>query len=176
MSWKPAMKSHKTRLFLITTASVGVILALLFFSIVLGVRNQVLKHKEFEMRLAVRTARRGANGSLLIETFRRNYPGYSVAVFDNAGRFLRGDGPLRLSKVDGFVERTDYVLLGIDGGAEKIVVGSGWTAPEQGLDTLGMILAVLWLPLTLLVGAATWLGAQSVFRPLERMSHQAAAI
>lgn len=170
------MKSHKTRLFLITTAWVGLILALLFLAIVAGVRGQVLAHKEFEMRLAVRTARLDDNGRIRIDVFRRSYPGYSIGMFDLSGKLLSSSGPLKLSFVEGFVVRDEYVELGVQRGDEQVVVGSGWTAPEQGLDALGAILAALWLPLTLLVGGATWLGAQSVFRPLERMSHQAAAI
>src|SRR5688572_23936138 len=176
MSWRRGKTSHKTRLFLITTGSVGLVLAIVFIGIVLGVRQKVVAHKEAEMRLAVRTSIAAHGGKLDLVEFRSLYPGYSVAVFDASGKKVVWGGPIQISPVLGFQDMGSHVFLGERVGDEHVVVGSGWTSAEQGLDTLAAILGGLWLPITLLVGAATWLGAQSVFRPLERLSHQAAAI
>jgi two-component system OmpR family sensor kinase len=168
--------SHKTRLFLISAVSAGSVLAIVFLFIVLGVRQKVLAHKESEIRLALRTDASIKNGQFSIEGFREAYPGYSAAIFDANDHLLTASGPSPLRPAQGFQQFGDYALLGDTIGGQHIVVSSGWTPAEHGLDDLAAILAWLWLPLTLLVGTATWIGAQSVFRPLERLTLQAAAI
>jgi signal transduction histidine kinase len=168
--------SHKTRLFLITSAAVAVILALLFAGIVFAVQRQVVAHKESEMRLAFQTSLGGDLSTFPLAQFRQNYPGYSVSIYDRSGSLLRHSGPLEAPSFSGFRLGDEVVYLGQDLDSIRVVIASGWTSAEQGLDALASILAGLWLPLSLLVGAATWLGAHSVFRPLERMSIQAAAI
>lgn len=170
------MRSHKTRLFLVSTLTVGMVLAIVFTAIVIGVRHKVVVHKESEMLLALTTGAAVKDGRFVLDRFREAFPSYSASVYDQSGKLLQSSGPLKTELMQGFEEHGSFVTVGTKIGEQLVVSSSEWTPVEHGLDDLAFILASLWLPLTLLVGVATWLGAQSVFRHLEKLRLQAAEI
>lgn len=140
-------------------------LAALFTAIVLTVRANAYRERREELSAALAAASEGEDARFDVAEFREAHPEIAVRVGDRFGpsppRFLT-DGN-RLTLVAGY--RVQTLALSVD-----------LRGTERRVAEIATILALLLLPLALLVGAATWLAARSVFRPLGRLSAQALAM
>jgi two-component system heavy metal sensor histidine kinase CusS len=60
-------------------------------------------------------------------------------------------------------------MFGIPVGANVVVGVSSWAETEAGLKQLSLVLAALWLPLTLLTAGVSWYGGGLVLRPVKEL-------
>jgi len=169
------LRSHRFRLTLSAAAATGVLLAGVFVAIVLAARESSISQKREELQSAL-NALTGDAELLEVDEFRESHPEMSMAVFDASGRPLQTLGRLSLSPTFGFKGTPTVISVGRERGSTLVVVGADWGEIDRGLRRLAVFLGLLWLPLTCLCGAVTWAASRAVFRPLERLSIQAAAM
>ena len=168
--------NHRTRLALVSAATTGAVLLALFAAVVLFARRDVLADKRSELGAVMQSFMPPGDPSFDLEEFHSAHPELSAAVYDMAGRRVGAAGRVPPARALGFQERDDRLLLGRPFRGQDVVVSLDLRETERGVKVLTMALAAAWFPLTLLVGAIAWASAQSVFRPLERLSAQALAM
>ena len=131
------------------------------------------------MKQGLATAMRSLNGDkshLEVEEFEESHPELGFAVFEVTGKLKDQHGSFHLTSHVGFDHDEDTYSYGVRRNDEVVVVGGDWRSVKLGVKQLAGVLAILWLPLTVLVGLVTWLAARSVFEPLSRLTEQASAI
>lgn len=106
-----------------------------------------------------------------VDEFDQAHPELSVAVFEASKP--KSVGAFNLRPVVGFLKGKNRLIYGKKFRDETIVVAADWRETEAQLKVLAFVLAGLWLPLTLVIGVATWIAARIVFRPLHRLTAQA---
>lgn len=172
-------KSHKARLAAISTAVVAALLAAVFLAVVTLARRTTFREERDKMREAFQAVARLELPQFSMASLAEAGPGLSARVYDRQGRLIAFRGPMPAlpdAPFVGFVERPGWLILVEHAGEERVALAESTADVEAGLSELTLVLAALWLPLSLLVGGATWLAAQSVFRPLTRLADGAAAI
>ena len=170
------LSSHKARIAFAATASSALVLAGLFAAIVLVARRVAVGQWHSSMRLALSAVSREPDAHFDMVEFRESHPELSISIYDLQGTLLQYQGPVLSPFVKGLQILGHRIHYGIQAKGELLVAGAGWRTTEDGLERLAVVLAVLWLPLSLLVGASTWLAAKSIFDPLVRLNQQAATI
>ena len=128
------------------------------------------------MHLALSAISREPDAHFDMVEFRESHPELSISIYDLRGNLLRYQGPVLSPMVMGFQILDHRIHYGIESKGEYLVAGASWRTTEDGLERLAVVLSLLWLPLSLLVGASTWLAAKSIFDPLVRLNQQAATI
>ncbi|HLK14920.1 MAG TPA: HAMP domain-containing sensor histidine kinase [Fimbriimonadaceae bacterium] len=169
------LRTHRGRLTLAAATASGVLLAVVFVGIVLGARAAALSQRQAELQSAL-NALAGDPDRFEVDEFRESHPEMSMRAFDASGRTVAAIGGLPLRPKTGFIREDFVISIGQPRGNTLVVVGANWLETERGLTRLGLVLGLLWLPLTFLCGAVTWLTARAAFRPLDRLSAQAEAI
>jgi signal transduction histidine kinase len=167
--------NHKLRLALVSSATALVVLAVVFASAIALVRRSAISEEREELS-AVAASVADDREPIDPAEFRESHPDMVVTVFDKTGRGTITSTASKLPPQPGFHEVGDFLVFGVQSGPNLIIVANDWTETRRGIDQLALVLWVLLLPLTLLVGAATWLAAHAVFKPLERLNRQAAEI
>jgi two-component system, OmpR family, sensor kinase len=151
-------------------------LACLFAAIVFVARRVALGQWHSTMRSALEGIAHERGKHFDLVEFREAHPELSISVYDLQGSLIRYQGPVLSPLVEGFQVSNHRMHYGQLIKSEWIIVGGSWRSTEEGLERLTIVLAILWLPLSLLVGATTWLAAKSIFDPLVRLNQQATAI
>ena len=169
------MRTHRSRLALASASATGILLAIVFISVVVAARDSAVAQRRSELEGAL-NALAGDPDRLEVDEFRESHPEMSMAVFDDSGHVVATLGHVPLTARVGFHKTEASLTLGRRRGTTFVVVGADWRAAEHGLQRLSLYLGLLWLPLTCLCGGVTWLSARAVFRPLDRLSSQADAI
>jgi two-component system, OmpR family, sensor kinase len=175
---RPVSTSHKNRLAVVSSLTSSVILAAVFLGVILFAHRQALSRKSRELALSVAISNE-YDPVFDVKEYREAYSEFSVSVFDASGKLLVQSGPIvgDPALIKGKSRRLgDSLMYGTVFRGEKIVVSASLRDLDHSLHQLEVILLALWIPLSLLVGIATWIAAQSVFRPLERLNQQAAEI
>lgn len=168
--------SHRLRLTMAAMAATGIVLAGLFIATIFFARRDVLGDKRVELAAVMRSLTPSSDPHFDLAEFEETHPEMSAAVFDSSGRLLTKSGRLPPHHGQGFSVRENRLELGTIFKGEDVVLSLDLLDSKKGVDRLAATLAGIWLPLTLLVGGATWAAAQSVFRPLDRLSAQALAM
>lgn len=175
---RPVSTSHKNRLAVVSSLTSAVILAAVFLGVIVFAHRQAMSRKTRELALSVAISNE-YDPVFDVKEYREAYSEFSVSVFDFAGKRLVQSGPITGDSAlkKGQSRRLgDALMYGTVFRGQKIVVSTSLRDLDHSLRQLEVILLVLWIPLSLLVGIATWIAAQSVFRPLERLNQQAAKI
>ena len=167
---------HRLRLALASAGTTGALLSLLFAGIVLFARDDALRDKRTELDAVLRSFTPPSDAEFDLEEFHSAHPELSASVFDVTGRRLGATGRVPPKRVQGFEERRGALLLGRRFRGKDVVLSLDYHQTQRGIATLEMVLAALWVALTLLVSGIAWASAQAVFRPLERLSAQALAM
>ena len=168
--------THRSRLALVSAATTGALLSLLFAAIVLFARGDAVRDKRTELDAVLRSFTPPTDDAFDLQEFHGAHPEMSASVFDPSGRRLGGVGRTPPRRVRGFVAEAHTLLLGTEFRGQDVVISLDYGETQRGLATLEGVLAALWVALTLLVGASAWASAQAVFRPLEKLSAQALAM
>ena len=168
--------THRTRLALVSAATTGALLSVLFAAIVLFAREDALHDKRTELDAVLRSFTPPTDEAFDLQEFHGAHPEMSASVFDSSGRKLGGVGRNPPRRVRDFVAETNTLLLGTGFRGQDVVISLEYGETRRGLATLEGVLAALWIALTFLVGAIAWASAQAVFRPLEKLSAQALAM
>lgn len=169
-------KSHKTQLSLTSGLVAGVLLAVLFAVAWLIARQNVLYEKEVVLESTLKLLGQQTDTAIDVDEARGSYPMVSISVYGPSGNLSRHEGTLTLPRSIGVSTVGDVVMSGRRIRSQTVVVGMTWDDGQRFMNQLAVFLAMLWLPLTVLIGAVTWLTARSVFRPLDKMADQAASI
>jgi len=169
-------KSHKARLALVASGTSALVLAFLFAAIVLVAREVALRRWQSDMRTALHAIAIEPDAHFDTTEFREAHPDLSITIYDRKENLIRFAGPILSPAVDGFKKIDDQLHLGQLVKGERIVAGANWHQTEEGLRRLALVLTILWAPLALLVGGATWYTANAIFDPLIRLSAQAQTI
>lgn len=172
-------KSHKLRLAAVSTTFVAILLGMLFALTVVLSRRAAITDERREIRQAFETVSKLDPPSFSMESLAEARPGLSARAYADDGRVLafRGPMPARAERpFVGYAESEGWLLWSGRFKNERVVLAQSLERVESGTRELATALALLWLPLALLVGGATWLAALSVFRPLTRLAGEAAAI
>ncbi len=134
-----------------------------------------MSQKRSELAAAFRSASGDPVSRFDASEFHEDHPRMAATVFDKSGKVVASTGPVASDELGFRIEgATAYYGGTLVGG--RLVLSTNWADTEQGLQRLELVLWSIWLPLSFLVGASTWLAALSVFRPLQRLSDQAAEI
>lgn len=172
-------RSHKARLALVATAVAALVMAAAFLGVSALVRRGRMREERDEIAQAFRTVSGLPPPRFSMLELGEAGPALRARVFDGSGRLVatRGRMPDPPSTLrEGFAARGRWLFFAARSRGERVVIARDLEEMERGQRELATILAALWPPLSLLVGIATWLAAQSVFRPLGRLAHAAAEI
>ena len=168
--------SHRLRLALVSTLVTGVLLGALFGVIVHFARGSALSGKQAELSSALASFTPPEDEHFDLGEFRDAHPELSASVFDLTGRRVASVGRHPPRHVRGFAIDRGWLDVGARFKGQDVAIALDLSETQQGLHELATVLGAIWIPLTLLVGGVTWAAAQSVFRPLERLSAQALAM
>ncbi len=168
--------SHRARLTLVSALATGSLLAVLFIVIYLAARENALGLHRAELTSAVGAFTSAEDHRFDFGEFHEAHPDLGVVIYNSDGGLAKAAGAFHPLLTRGFARQGRYLVEGIEFKGQFVCVASDLTITNQSLAQLKTILATIWLPLTLLVAAVTWLAAQAVFRPLRRLSAQAVSL
>ena len=154
-------------------------MGLVFAVVVLLVGRAAMREERDEIAQAFRTVAGLRKARFSMKELGEAGPALRARVTDREGHRIasRGRMPDPPDDLDrGFATRGRWLFFAGRYGTERVVVARDLSEVERGQTELGEILAALWLPLSLLVGGATWIAALSVFRPLDRLAEAVACI
>ena len=172
--------SHRARLTLATSLAAGLLLACVLF-------GWYWYSSSTEFDTAQKTLKAGLAQLVLdlqvpphmpdIQEVHAGYPNVTFAYFKGTDMVDQA-GALPVYPEEGFARRdeVDRVLL-TDGHLEKNILLTAtldWSSNERALRRLATIFIVLWLIMVGLVAAVSWIAADATFKPLHRLTRQAA--
>lgn len=161
--------NHRARLSTLLTVTVSAALGSVFVAVVFLVREQALNRRFAELEGSVKRISREWTSPDSLREVQDDFPGVDVAVYTNDGRLLATTTKKPLQLVRGRVKTGDVLTYGLPDG-QNVFVGMGsWVETEAGLRQLALVLAALWLPLTLLTAAVSWYGGGLVLRPVTEL-------
>lgn len=152
----------------------GALLFVLFAGIVVVAQQTLLSNRRAELATALNTFTLDPTESFDLREFKEAYPELSCAIFEKGGRKVGSIGSLRLPPTIGVGDKTGFMTYGKEFQGRWIVAGTRLKDIRRSTRLLTLVLGGLLPLLTLLVGFSTWLTARAVFRPLERLTSQAA--
>lgn len=167
--------THRFRLALSAAAVSVVVLGIVFCGVILAARQAALSTRRAELVGALR-ALTGDQQGLELAEFEESHPDMSMVEFDAHGGIVASVGHLALPAEPTFTHSKGLVSVGAHRGRTLVVVGADWHETEDGLKRLAVILGLLCFPLALIGGVVSWLVAGAVFRPMQRLTEQAAVI
>jgi signal transduction histidine kinase len=159
---------------LVSAATLGALLFVLFAGIVAVAQETLLSNRRAELATALNTFTLDPTESFDLREFKEAYPELSCAIFEKDGHKVGSIGSLRLPATIGIGDNDGFMTYGKEFQGHWIVVGTRLRDIRRSIRLLTLVLGGLLPLLTLLVGFSTWLTARAVFRPLERITSQAA--
>jgi len=151
----------------------GAVLAILFVTLLSLARDSLYAQKKAGLESALRSFTPEEDPRFDKEEFHEAYPELSATVYGDGNRVVSSVGLLPLRCVEGEARHREVLQLGRFFKGQRVVIGLDLTETDRALGQLQGILALIWFPIVMLVGGATWFAAVSVFRPLKRLSAQA---
>ncbi len=161
--------NHRLRLTTLLTATVSVALAAVFLLVVLFVREQAQGRRFDELERSVTRISKEWESPDSLREVNEDFPGVEVAVYTKTGALISSTTKKTPPLVKGRSRSADVLVYGIPLGTNVFVGVSSWTETEAGLEQLSLVLAALWLPLTLLTAAVSWYGGGLVLRPVREL-------
>jgi signal transduction histidine kinase len=151
------------------TATVSVALAVVFLLVILIVREQAQGRRFAELENSITRISNEWNSSDSLREVNEDFPGVEVAVYGKDGGLISSTTKNAPPLVQGRIKRGNLLMFGIPVGANVVVGVSSWAETEAGLKQLSLVLAALWLPLTLLTAGVSWYGGGLVLRPVKEL-------
>ena len=164
LSW-----NFRLKLITLVTLTVSIALAVVFLLIVSMVREQAVNRRFVELENGVkRISADWAPPESLAEAS-EDFPGLSFAAFGKDGAPFLGSAKRLTSVPAGRSRRGDEIRLGVQVGPIYFVGKGSLLETEAGIAQLALVLAGLWLPLTVLTAAVSWYGGGLVLRPVREL-------
>jgi len=151
------------------TATVSVALALVFVLVLCFVSDQALTRRYSELRNCVNRVAHEYTGQASLDEEQEDYPGIELFVFSPDGTRVASTSKYAPSMSIGAHQIGDQLTFGSSSGSKTFVAMSSWVETKQGLQQITVVLALLWLPLTLLTAGAAWYGGGLVLRPVTEL-------
>ncbi len=158
---------------------VAVLLAIVFAIVVTASRRASIREEREEMEVTFRAIARLPYPRFSVKELSESGTNIEARVFAADGHLVDFRGRMPVPPADlreGFALRAHWLFFAGPSGNDRVVLAQNLHEIEEGVRGLTKTLFELWIPLVVLVGGATWLGAQSVFRPLTRLADGAKAI
>lgn len=102
-----------------------------------------------------------------------NFPSLSVSVYNSEGRLVASNRRTPLPNTAGKSNLGDQLAVSLHGGADTVVIGTSIAETENGLRQLGLVLAFLWVPLSILTAAIGWFSGGLVLKPVTELVESA---
>ncbi len=169
MFWRLRRMSHRAKLTIALTLFVSAALALVFLTVTLFVRQQSLSRRFAELRGSVSRIAKEWSGPDVIAEEKEDYPGIEFSVYDASGKLLVTSTKTAIPLMYGDRKDGSRILASQSANSVVVVGSASWAETESGLRQLAGVLALLWLPLTLLTAAAAWYGGGIVLRPVTEL-------
>ena len=173
--------NHQTRLTLVTTGVAAAILALVFMGMVGLSERWELRSDRHMLDSAISEVRGSIHTGKALDTqqFFAEYPSVSFTIFDAAGKATDRVGRLPVSPLTEFKLYSNpgnlFAAEGMNVEGKLIVAGMDWKLTEARLHRFSLILLFLWFFMVALVGVVSHYAAVATFRPLFRLTEQAAS-
>ncbi|MBS1725628.1 MAG: HAMP domain-containing protein [Armatimonadetes bacterium] len=161
--------SHRLRLTGMLTVSVSITLGLVFLAVFAIVRSQTMERRLTELSKSVERVAHEWNGPASLSEEKEDFPGSDFTVFARDGAVLASTSVKPLLLVHGSQKIRHQLYAGIDYKDVTVVGSLSWLETEAGLKQLALVLAGLWLPITILAGAVAWYGGGLVLRPVTEL-------
>jgi len=168
--------SHRVRLAVVAATVTGLVLLVLFVSLVAVAKDNLYAQKRIALASAMQSFTPDEDPQFDLGEFHEAYPEFSASVYDENGKLLTSVGHLHPTPSVGWASFGKSLQMGTVFKGQLISVALDLSDTDRGIDQLRTILFAIWFPIVLLVGGATWAVAVLVFRPLERLSAQALAM
>ena len=176
MSLPKFPRSHKARLTLVTTLTVSIGLAVVFGIVLVVIRSQALNRRYHEMSQITDRVSHEWKGPDSLAEEGEDFPGISVSVFSSNHTLLasssRKPGPYYV----GSTKQDETLLVGKTYSGLVVVAYSSWRETEAGLRQLALVLATLWLPLTVLTALVAWYGGALFLKPVHELVDSASKL
>ena len=176
MSLPKFPRSHKFRLTLLTTLTVSIGLAIVFGIVLVVVRTQALNRRYHELsQIADRVSHEWKGPDSLAEEG-EDFPGISVSVFSPSQTLLASSSRKPAPFYVGSTKQDETLLVGKTYSKLVVVASSSWRETEAGLRQLALVLAALWLPLTVLTALVAWYGGALFLKPVHELVDSASKL
>lgn len=174
------LRSHRSRLTLVSAGSAGLIFLLIFTLSGIGLRKTELSSAENELAPAfnqvVEDVRKGEGSPDLSEIVQAN-PEVSVSIFGPDQKLIVREGRLNLpyTAASGVqpTQLGQLILRSQRVGDRTVVAGLVPAQNESLLERFVLLVSILWFPLVGVVALLTWITAKATFQPLERLAREA---
>jgi len=170
--------SHRTRLTLTTSASVALVLAIVFLGLWIFLRQTELRGARAYLDAGLTAAVTDIKAGRPVDQqlWLKNHPSATIKIFDNGrpgtNQFSESMHGYGLADRNG----REIVFRSADVHGKTVVDYLDWTQWSNGMRQVEIALLILFPVLVGLMAFVTWQSAKATFRPLQEMSYQAAAI
>jgi len=177
----PMRASHRIRLTLTASATVAIVLAIVFISIWSYLRQSEMgmARSYLDSGLLAATSDLRAGHTVDAHLWSTNHPRASLAIIQK-GKLAENAGPFKIdtSHTDGLGTNKgrEVFYRTADVKDKTVVVALDWTDWTTGFRQLSWALIALFPVVVGMVALVTWQSARATFKPLQDMSYQAAAI
>ncbi len=175
--------SHKLRLTLLVSAVVGLVLAATFTSVVVAyvrLEERTTDAQIGEILADYRAEVQKRSPEEAMQEVIRGRRAAAIGFFDKEGRKLGQAGPFAVPHAvgRGTLESRGEEYVGVrylseDFAEGRIVVAVNRKVAREQAQGLTLLLALVWIPLTLLGGAVGWVTVSRTFQPLIDMTTEA---
>ena len=165
--------SHRTKLTGFLTIAVSVALAAVFLVVIGVVRDQTLTRKFDDLERNVRRVSSEWSGPVSLIEEHEDFPHVEFTVFKTDGSIAASTVKKPLRRIEGKRKIKSLLYFGVKHGDLEIVGATSWEDTESGLKQLGLVLACLWLPLTILTSLVAWYGGGLVLQPVTELVRSA---
>ncbi len=169
MFLKAKKPSHRAKLTSFLTIAISIALAVVFFIVIAIVRDQALTRKFEDLERNVKRVSNEWSGPASLVEEHEDFPHVEFTVFTQDGSVAASTIKKPLQRFDGRRKVENLLFFGIKHNDVEIVGATSWIDTESGLRQLGMVLACLWLPLTILTALVAWYGGGLVLRPVTEL-------
>ena len=161
--------SHRLRLTALLTVTVSVALGLVFLLVIFIVRNQAMGRRFSELQTNVsRVAIEFSDPQSLAEE-KEDFPDDTFSVYTLDAHLIASSSKNPPRFLIGTSWLSHQLAVGIRVGNRVFVGNSSWRETAAGLRQLAFVLALLWLPLTLVTAIVAWYGGGLVLRPVTEL-------
>lgn len=161
--------THRVRLTALLTIVVSVAMALIFASLLGFLRMQALNRRySFLERNTDRIAHEWRGPASLAEEH-DDFPEMDFAVYSSDHVLIASTSKKPPPFVQGNWKSKGVLAVGRNVDGLTFVGSASWKETETGLRQLALVLAGLWLPLTLLTAGLAWYGGGLVLRPVTEL-------
>ncbi len=161
--------SHRSKLTLTITVTVSLAIALVLAGVLLVVRNQALERRRLDLFHCVDRVAHEYTGPESLADEQVDFPDIAIYVFTASGRLIDTNGGHTPRPQSGFRKVKEELQLGLEYHQLLFLGVASWKETEAGLQQIGLVLGLLWLPLTALTALSAWIAGGLALRPVKEL-------